>query len=253
MRTIIMFTALKEKVRQKVFYISAIIGIFILMLFSTGGATVSIGGVAVTDYRMLTPILLTLINALSCALAVIIGLGTIPNEYERRTSHLIWIRGVSQAEYHSYLTAANILSAMLSELILYAAVLIYLLTKNYSADLWRILPAYLISSLCVCIVSLLTGWLSVLLPRYAAGTVSAFVMIAGILYSVLDLAKNILGGFSGKMLGVLLYIIPDLNGIQAQAGNFLTGGDVDIHILLKGLFFAYIFLVLLLLSRKKEA
>ena len=253
MRTIIMFTALKEKVRQKVFYISAIIGIFILMLFSTGGATVSIGGVAVTDYRMLTPILLTLINALSCALAVIIGLGTIPNEYERRTSHLIWIRGVSQAEYHGYLTAANILSAMLSELILYAAVLIYLLTKNYSADLWRILPAYFISSLCVCIVSLLTGWLSVLLPRYAAGTVSAFVMIAGILYPVLDLAKNILGGFSGKMLGILLYIIPDLNGMQSQAGNFLTGADVDIHILLIGLFFAYIFLVLLLLTKKKEA
>lgn len=253
MRTIIIFSALKEKIRQKVFYISAAIGIFILMLFTTGGASISIDGVAVTDYRMLAPILLLLVNALSCTLAVITGLGTIPNEYERRTSHLIWIRGVSQAKYHGFLVAANILSAMLSELILYLAVFIYMLQQNHGADLWRLLPAYCICTLSVCIISLLTGWLSILLPRYVAGTLSAFVMIAGILYSVLDLSKNILGGFSGKMVGCLLYIIPDLNGIQAQAGNILTGADVDIHVLLKGLFFAYIFLVLLLLTKKKEA
>lgn len=249
----ITLTALREKIRKKIFYVSAAIGILVLMLFSADGTTISINGVSVTSYEMLAPILLTIINAISCTLAVIFSLGTIPNEYERRTSHLIWIRGVSQPVYHGQLAAANIMSALLSQLILYAMVIIYMLRQRHAADLWRLLPAFCITAICATCVSLMTSWLSVFLPRAAAGTISTLVTLVGLLYPVLDLVKNIFGGFSGRMISFLLFCLPDFNKIQSQAGNLLIKDPVAAHPLLKGIFFSYLFLLFLLLARRKEA
>lgn len=249
----ITITAFREKIRKKTFSISAAIGVFVLMLFSSDSTTVSINGVSVTSYETLTPILLTMINAISCMLAVIFSLGTIPNEYERRTSHLIWIRGISQASYHGQLAAANVLSALLSQLILYVMIIYYMLRQHHSADLWKLLPAFLISAICVICTSLMTSWLSIFLPRAAAGVLSTLVLIVGILHSVLDLAKNILGGFSERMISFLLFFLPDFNAIQSQAGSLLIDNHVAVHPLLKGVFYSYLFFLLLLMVRRKEA
>lgn len=246
-------TALKEKIRKKVLYIVSIIGILILVLFSTGTGSISMNGVEITDYKLLAPILLTVVNAISCVMAVVLSLDTIPNEYERKTSHLVLIRDVSQAKYHGELTAANVIASLLSELILFITFLCFMFSEHHENDIWRLPVAFFISSISVILVCVMTSWLSIFLPKLIAGTLSVIIMLAGVFYSMLELLNSIVGGFAGKLLKTALYIVPDLHGIQKQAGAFLTGGTADIHLLLKGLLWIYILAVLLCLFKRKEA
>lgn len=246
-------TALKEKIRKKVFYIVSIMGVLLLVLFGTGTGSISIGGTAITDYKLLAPILLTLVHAISCVMAVVLSLDTIPNEYERQTSHLVLIRDVSQAKYHGALATANVVASLLSELILYITFLCYMLFKHHENDIGRLPVAFLLSSVSVIIVCVMTSWLSIFLPKLIAGTLSVMMMLAGIFYSSLELLNSILGGFAGKLLKAFLYIVPDLHGIQKQAGAFLTGGVVDYHLLLKGLLWIYILCIFLCLFKRKES
>lgn len=249
----IAITALKEKIRKKVLYIVSIIGILILVLFSTGTGSISMNGVEITDYKLLAPVLLMVVNAISCAMAVVLSLDTIPNEYGRKTSHLVLIRNVSQSKYHSGLAAANIMASLLSELILFIAFLCFMLSEHHGNDIWRLSAAFLISSVGVILVSVMTSWFSIFLPKLIAGTLSVVIMLAGIFYSMLELLNSIVGGFAGGLLKTVLCIVPDLHGIQKQAGAFLTGGTADIHILLKGLLWIYILTVFLFLFKRKEA
>ena len=108
----IAFTALKEKIRRKELYI------------------VSVNGEAVTDYKILAPILLIVVNTISCILAVIMSLGTIPNEYERNTSHLVWIRKIPQYRYHGELALANIFTGLISEAILFVPMFIFMISNQ---------------------------------------------------------------------------------------------------------------------------
>ena len=246
-------TALKEKIRKKVFYIVTIIGVLILVLFSTGTGSISVNGTAITDYTLLAPILLTLVNAISCAMAVVLSLDTIPNEYERQTSHLVLIRNVSQAKYHGALAAANIVASLMSELILFITFLCFMLSEHHENDIGRLPVAFLISSINVILICVMTSWLSIFLPKLIAGTLCVMMMLAGIFYSMLELLNSIVGGFAGKLLKILLHIVPDLHGIQKQAGTFLTDGVADLHLLLEGLLWIYILCIFLVLFKRKEA
>jgi len=86
---IITINALKERIRRKELYIIIIIGIVLLLLLGSGNASMSINGVAITDFSNVFIILHITVNAVTCLLAMIISLKTIPNEYSRKTSHLI--------------------------------------------------------------------------------------------------------------------------------------------------------------------
>ena len=55
------------------------------------------------------------------------------------------------------------------------------------------------------------------------------------------------------MVNYALKIIPDLHGIQTQAANVLCKKSVDIHIILTGLLAVYVFAVLILVLKRKEA
>lgn len=246
-------TAIKEKIRKKVLYIVSAIGVFMLLLFSTGTGSISFGGVEITDYRLLAPILLTIVSVISCVMAVVLSLDTIPNEYERKTSHLVWIRGVSQAGYHGELALANIVASLMSELILFLAFIVFMFSEHHGQDILRLVPAFFLSGTSVAIVSAMTSFFSICLPKLVAGSLSVILMLAGVFYSMLELLNSIVGGFAGGMLKVILYLVPDLSGIHRQAGNFLTGGTADIHTLLKAMLWIYIFGILICLCKRKEA
>lgn len=248
----IALTAFKEKLRRKELYIVSIIGVLIVILFGSGAGQISIDGIAVTDYKMLAPIILIVVNAVCCILSVIMSLNTIPNEYERRTSHLVWIRKVSQARYHGELAAANVLSGLASELILFAAVVIFMIIHGHSGEIAKLIPAFLIIGVNVIIVCLITSAFTIFLPKTAAGFISAFITLSGVFHGVLMLLKDILGGFAGGFIKAVLTVIPDLNEIRAQAGNVLSGSNFDIHPILKGLLAAYVFAVVIMLVKKKE-
>ena len=248
----IAITAFKEKIRRKELYIVSVIGILILLLFSTGGGTLSINGVAVTDYRILAPILLTVVNAINCMLAVAMSLGTIPKEYERGTSHLVWIRKVPQWRYHGELALAGVAAGLVSEAILFVSLLGFMLTSQRADQLWKLPFAWLILGINVAVVGMLTSVLSIILPRFAAGAVSCTVALAGIFPSVLGTLKDMVGGFGGDMIKYALKLIPSLHDIQAQAGAVLYGGKLDFHVILTGLLAIYGYTVLLLLRSRSS-
>ncbi len=249
---IIAITAFKEKIRRKELYIVSVIGVLILLLFGTGDGMLSINGVAVTDYRVLAPILLTIVNTINCMLTVAMSLGTIPREYERGTSHLVWIRKVPQWRYHGELAIANVTAGLVSLAILFMPLLGFMLMNGRADQLWKLLPAYLILGINVAVVSMLTSVLSVLFPRFAAGAVSCGVALAGIFHSVLGTLKDMVGGFGGEMIRYALKLIPSLHDIQAQAGNVLYGGKLDFHVILTGLLAVYGYTILLLLLRRSS-
>ena len=249
----IALTALKEKIRRKELYIVSAIGVLFLLTFGTGSGSISINGEAVTDYKMLAPVLLIVVNAISCILAVIMSLGTIPNEYERNTSHLVWIRKIPQYRYHGELALANIFSGLISEAILFCAMLIFMITNGKADELINLILAYLIVGINVTIVSVMTSALSVIIPRFAACTIAVAIALMGIFHSLLSMLKDIIGGFGGVMVKYALKIIPNLHGIQSVAANALCGKDVDIHVILTGLLAVYVFIALILMLKRKEA
>lgn len=241
----IAITALKEKIRRRDLYIVSGIGVLILLLFGSGSGSLSIGGVPVTDYRVLGPVMLIVVNAVSCILTAVMSVGTIPNEYERGASHLIWIRHVPQWRYHGELAFANVLAGWISETILFAAMFVFMLINHRADQLWRLAPAWLILGINVAAVGLLASLLSVLLPKFAAGAIASAAALAGIFHSLLGVLKDMAGGFGGELIRYALKLVPNLHEIQAQAGKALYGGRVDVHVILTGLLAVYVYTALL--------
>ncbi len=249
----ITINALKEKIRRKELYVVAALGLLLVILFSSGAGTLTIDGEPITGYSKMAPIMVVVVNALSGALAIALSIRTIPNEYERKTSHLIWIRGVKQWQYHAYLTLANIISSLIATLIMYLGLFIFSVIKQETQGIYRLVPAFFIMAIGVCIVSLFTSVLSIALPGMAVGIISAGCFLVGILHGVLEIAKDMVGGFTGGIISVLLKIVPDLNEIQAQAGNMISGEGINSHEIFKGLLIIYILTLFFFVFKKKEA
>ena len=249
----IAFTALKEKIRRKELYIVSAIGAFILLVFGTGSGSLTINGEAVTDYKILAPILLIVVNAISCVLAVIMSLGTIPTEYERNTSHLVWIRKIPQYRYHGELALANTFTGLISEAILFVAMFIIMMSKGRADEFLQLVMAYFIIGLNVTIVCVMTSALSIVIPKFMAGAIASAAMLVGIFSSLLATLKDIIGGFGGVMVKYALKVIPNLHGIQSEAANALCGNHIDIHVILSGFIVSYVLTVLFLVFKRREA
>lgn len=249
----ITINALKEKIRRKELYVVAALGLLLVILFSSGAGTLTIDGEPITGYAKMAPIMIVVVNALSGALAIALSIRTIPNEYERKTSHLIWIRNIKQWQYHAYLTLANIVSSLIATVIMYLGLFIFALVKQETQGLYRLIPAFFIMAIGVCIVSLFTSVLSIALPGMAVGIISAGCFLVGIFHGVLEIAKDMVGGFTGGIISVLLKIVPDLNELQAQAGNMISGEAVSSHEIFKGLLIIYILTLFFFVFKKKEA
>ena len=249
----ITMNAIKEKIRRKELYVVTAIGLLILLLFGTGAGSITFNGKPITDYENLAPILNLVINVICGALAVVLSLHTIPNEYERKTSHLIWIRNVSQARFHGELALANVISSLLSESILYWGLLVFMIIKGKGGEAWRLLPAFFIVAISISIISLFTSVLTIVLPGMFAGMIAIFCYIVGVLHGLLDVFQGMVSGVGSILLKGLLMVIPDLNEIQSQAGNILSGKRVEIHVIWTGLLVLYIISVFVFLLKKKEA
>jgi len=248
----IAFTALKEKIRRKELYIVTAIGALILLLFGTGPGSISINGEAVTDYNMLAPVLLIIINAISCILAVIMSLGTIPKEYERNTSHLVWIRKIPQYRYHGELALANIISGLISAAILFVPMFIFMVSNGRAGEILQLFAAYLIVGINITIVCVMTSVLSVVIPDVVAGAIAAAVTLIGIFSSLLTILADMLEGVGKVVLEYALKIVPDLHGIQHEAANALCGTEVDTQVVLTGLFSICICAIFFFVFKRKE-
>lgn len=250
---VIMKNAWKERMRRKELYIVVAIGILILLLCSSGSASISIEGKPITSFENMFMVIHTMMNAVGSILAVILSIRTIPNEYERRNSHLIWVRGIPQHTYHAGLSLANVLSSMAAMGILYVALAFYVIANGHMDYLVRMIPAFLIVSLNVTIGSLFVSVLSIQLPSAAVSAIGVGVVAVGILHGVLEIYKNIAGGAAAAVLNALLTILPNMHGIQTQAQNFMAQKPVDIYMILVAVLALYIISLGLFVFKRKEA
>jgi hypothetical protein len=245
--------ALKEKLRRKDFYAVIGISVFIMVVFSTGSGTLSLDGVAITDFINLLPFLMVFVNTIGGALAIALSLSTIPNEYERKTSHLVWIRGIKQISYHGQLAFSNILSGVLAVGILYIGVGVLAVVKGELSIIPRMLLAFFILCINIIFISLFTSVVSIILPTLLAGVISVTFLSVGVLHSLIELAPNMMEGLVSRVIKLVLIFVPNLNLIQLQASNVILHKEIDVHGILGGLLAIYIVTFLLFLCRRKEA
>ncbi len=250
---VIMKNALKERLRRKELYIIVVIGALLFLLCSSESMTISVEGEPLTGFQNMFLILHIAINAIGCLLGVVLSIRTIPNEYERRNSHLVWVRGISQKTYHTGLALANMLSSILATFILYIMLIIFTLIKGEGQSILNLLVAFLLVAVNVGITSLFASALSIVLPSAVTGTIGIVFAFVGIFYGALDLYRNMAGGVAGTVLNVILWFVPNLHGIQAQAQNFVMEKSVDLHLIFVGLLALYVCSVGLLVFKRKEA
>lgn len=249
----IMSNALRERIRRKELYIVMAIGVLMILLCGSDSSSITINGESLVGFRNMFMVMHVLVHVTGCILAVILSVNTIPREYERHNSHLVWVRGISQTVYHGGLAAANFLAAAISVGILYGVLAGYAVIKGYASYVPKMFPAYLIVIISVALVSLLGSVLSICLPSAVTGGASVGFALFGILHGFLELFKSTVGGIAGGCISCLLRVIPDLNGLQKQAYHFIMGESVDIHLLWTALFALWVISAGLFVLKKREA
>lgn len=252
MKTIIN-NALKERVRRKELYIVLAVGILLILFCGSDSTSISINGEPLISFQNMFMVMHILIHVIGCILAVVLSLRTIPNEYERHNSHLVWVRGISQAKYHGGLAAANALAAMISVGILYSVLAGYAAVKGHASYILRMFPAYFIMAASVSLVSIFVSVLSIRLPSMMAGVLAVLFAGCGVLHGFLEMFKSTVGGIGGSCISLLLKVIPNLNGLQKQAYHLIICKTVDVHQLWVGLFTLWVISIGIFLFKKKEA
>ncbi|WP_408072633.1 hypothetical protein [Butyrivibrio sp. JL13D10] len=249
----IVLNVIREKIRKKMLYITTALGIIVVAVFSTDMGSLTVGGKSITDYHVLLPILISVLNFLNGAIALAISCSTIPLEYERRTSHLIWSRGISQSRYHMCLAAGNIVVSWISGIILYATLGVFAVVNGYSGVLGRIAVATLFMMLYSACVCMLTSALSIRIPTLFTGTIMVIILVFGAFRNSLKLLTATFTGIGGTLIKRAVMLVPDLAGISTQAGNLVQEKPINVHVIIMGLFMIWIAGLLVMILRREEA
>lgn len=242
-----------EKLHEKSFYILTALGMAFLFVIASGAASLSINGEAVTGFRTMFPILHTLANALSCMFGALISSTTIPKEYERQSSHLIWSRRISQPVYHGGLTLANFAVAALHALALTLVLVVYVLKNGEGAHVAMMLPIFLFLLLNVAAVVVFTSALSILVPSTVALVFGFLLSLFGMGHTMLEIYARTIGGVSSTLIRGLLTIVPNFYGVAAQARKMMVGEATSPHVFIATFTFLYLATLLIYVFCKKEA
>lgn len=251
--TVIARYQIYEKLHEKSFYILTALGMAFLIVIASDAASLSINGEAVTGFRTMFPILHTLANALACMFGALISSTTIPKEYERQSSHLVWSRRISEPVYHGGLTLANFAVAGLHALAITLVLVVYVLRNGEGAPIAMMLPIFLLLLLNVAAVVVFTSAMSILMPSMVALVFGLLLSVFGMGHTMLEMVARTIGGFSSTLIRGLLMIVPNLYGVAAQARTIMAGEAASYHVLIATFTFLYLATLLLYVFRKKEA
>lgn len=249
----IMKTAMKEKLRRKELYIIVAIAALFLLMLTSGNSSLSINGKMITEYENIIGVFIVFTHFVCCVLAIVLSISTIENEYERKTSHLVWIRGISQLNYHGQLACANIAISLIAQLVFWVMLAFYCISQGEAGTVLRLIPAYLLCGISIVIVSLFTSVLSIKLPTFVTGLLSVVVMIVGVFHGLLELFTGAVQGIGASLLKWMLYIMPDFNENAQMASKMVLGESISLHSILVGVLTIYIVSWGIYLFRKKEA
>jgi ABC-type transport system involved in multi-copper enzyme maturation permease subunit len=248
----LMHNTFRERIRGKTFYVVAFIGMVIMLLITTGDSNLTINGKKVTGFEQMVPVALSITGFVSSLLAVMISLRTIPDEFERKTTHLVLIRGIKPWQYMFSLTIGNMLASLFCILSLYVSLFIFCAAYGKIA---LILPTFL----CIIVMSINSMFLSAAVsvvsiktPVYISGIIGIVVYAAGILHGVLDTMANTAQGAGAILSRIILFFIPNFSAVQQQASNILTGAPMDLEPILGSLMLLYLVLSLAFVLFRKE-
>lgn len=241
-----------EKIRGRTFYVVGIIGMIIMLLITTGNGSLTINGRKVAGFERMVPVALSIMGFISSLLAVMVSLQTIPNEFERKTTHLVLIRGIKPWQYMFSLTTGNMLASVFCMLSMYVSLLIFTAAHG---KIGLFLPTFL----CIAIMSINTmtlsaavSVLSIKLPVYITGILGLVMYVMGILHGILDTLAGTVQGFGRVLAEAALLIVPDFSAVQQQASNVLTWTPLDPKPLFVSLLQLYIILSLTFVVFRKE-
>lgn len=250
MLTIIMNT-FKEKIRSKALNITSITGFILMLLISTGNG-LTINGREVLLFEDRVPVAMAVMQFLGSLLAIMISLQTIPNEFERKTTHLILSRGVKRWQYMFFLTAGNIFTSVIFSLSLYSSLIVFCLVLGKGNLILRTIASILVLSVNTMLLSGIVSILSIRIPGFMNGIVGLILYFLGVFHNLLETVSNALEGVGRFLLQAGLWLIPNFSEVQTQASNILLSRTVDIVPVLIQLLFLYIALGLSALPVRKE-
>lgn len=252
----------RENLRNKVLYLLAFLGILTVAALLLGG-TVQVqdegGGPAVnlTDSLLGTvQIGFTIIGLFSAVVAVVVSMNTVPREFERKTIHLLLVRPVERWQVALELLLGNVLTAWVLYALLSLGLVLVLAARGANAHyLLSLVLGLLTLSLNVAFTACLTTLLSARLPGAVAGFLGLGVYAAGASRGVLDLGlqmkimsaleRGASTAFWDALRSIVLWCLPPVNEIAAEAAKFLTPGALlDAKVYVSALIWLY-FAVLL--------
>jgi membrane associated rhomboid family serine protease len=223
-----------------------------MLLITTGKGSLMINGKAVTGFEPMVPVALSIIGFVSSLLAVMVSLQTIPNEFERKTTHLVLIRGINPWQYMFSMTIGNMLASVFCMLSLYLSLLIFTAAHG-KFELF--VPTFLciaVMSINTMLLSAAVSVLSIKLPVYITGIIGLIIYVMGILHNALNTLAGTVQGFGAVMTKAALFFIPNFSVVQQQASNILTWTPIDPRPLLVALLQIYIIVSLTFVVFRKE-
>jgi ABC-type transport system involved in multi-copper enzyme maturation permease subunit len=250
--TALIMNTFSEKIRSKTFYIVAFIGMIIMLFVTTNNSSLSINGRKVIGFEQMVPVSLSIISFISCLLAIMVSIQTIPNEFERKTSHLILIRGIKPWQYMFSMTAGNILTNIFCMFLLSISLFLFCIYHGKAELLLYILLSMLLLCVNSIFLSAAVSLLSIKLPAFAAGIAGILIYVLGILHGILYTFVGTAEGITALAAKTLLFITPDFSAVQEQASAILVGNPVDLQPVVGILLLTYMVISLVLVTFRKE-
>jgi len=242
-----------EKLRRKDIYIVSGLIVLICLWMASGGLSFNVNGESTAAYENAAGSIFAVMAITAVGLAIYFSVSTIPNEYNRSTSHLVWVRGISQLRYHASLALGNLLSGIIVLAIISLGLIVNMVIQGGISDLVRLPIALLIAGLPMMVLSVCASALSIVLPTMLAGICTLFIGLRGFLNPVITLIGNSIGGTKGKIAVAICEALPNFYQMVSQGTRFLLHQSVDTHVIFGGLLLLYIAAQLFWIAKKKEA
>lgn len=242
---------IKEKVRNKIIYVFGILGAILMILISTGDG-LSINGIKITAFEQRVPVAIAINSFVGSLTAIVISLQTIPNEIERKTTHLILSRHIDRGKYMFALTIGNISSSVMTMFALNLSLFAFIILLGRVDLMINALISVMIMNINVIVLSAIVSALSIRIPLFLNVILAIGIYFVGVFHNLLSTFTNAIESPSGYMLNLLLKIIPDFSAVQRQAAGALINNSIDFYPLVIQLIFAYMATTLTLYMFKQE-
>ena len=248
----ILFNSVREKVRNKSLYIIGAISLLLITFLMLSGSF-TVNNKAVTSFDGLINIGVTLVGFFASILAVMMSIQTIPNEFERKTTHLVLVRGIKKYEYMLSLTMSNIITSLIGLGIIYIGIVILSIVKGRIDMGFRLLLGLGVLGINIVLISTITSLFSMAMPLFLNGILGIVLYLLGSFHKLLYILSQNMGGFFGTVVKRILFIIPNFYSIQREAGKIIYANSIDFSPILAQSIFIYLSIgMIILLSSRKE-